>query len=72
MRRRNPSWIVCWDHWKGKNNALLYFSHVYIDTFFIYLMNRYIKRRVKSHHTALRVFRSDTPHPQEEVKWTPI
>ena len=27
----------------------------------------YIKRRNKTHHTALRVFRSDNPHPQEEV-----
>ena len=26
----------------------------------------YIKRRNKTHHTALRVFRSDNPHPQEE------
>ena len=29
----------------------------------------YIKRRNKTHHTALRVFRSDNPHPQEEVSW---
>ncbi len=28
--------------------------------------HRYIKRRAKSHHGALRVFRSDAPHPQEE------
>ncbi len=28
----------------------------------------YVKRRVKAHHSALRVFRSDTPHPQEEVR----
>ena len=27
----------------------------------------YIKRRNKTHYTALRVFRSDNPHPQEEV-----
>ncbi len=26
----------------------------------------YIKRRSKSHHAALRAFRSDAPHPQEE------
>lgn len=26
----------------------------------------YIKRRNKTHHNALRVFQSDTPHPQEE------
>ena len=26
----------------------------------------YIKRRSKAHHNALRVFRSDTPHPQDE------
>ena len=32
----------------------------------------YVKRRVKSHHVALRVFRSDTPHPQEEVRWSVI
>jgi len=27
----------------------------------------YVKRRNKIHHGALRAFRSDTPHPQEEV-----
>ena len=26
----------------------------------------YIKRRSKTHHTAMRVFFSDSPHPQEE------
>jgi len=26
----------------------------------------YIKRRNKTHHAALRIFRTDTPHPQEE------
>ena len=30
----------------------------------------YIKRRNKIHHGALRVFRSDAPHPQEEVRGT--
>ena len=28
----------------------------------------YIKRRNKIHHGALRVFRLDAPHPQEEVR----
>lgn len=26
----------------------------------------YVKRRVKTHHSALRAFHSDSPHPQEE------
>lgn len=29
-------------------------------------IHNYIKKRQKSHHTALRVWYSDSPHPQEE------
>jgi hypothetical protein len=29
----------------------------------------YIKRRMKTHHAALRAFHADSPHPQEEVSY---